>query len=83
MPMNGHPVTPLLTEQRRRILDTVRDFYRDHGFAPTVRELATETGLAVSSVQHQLVQLQRMGWIRRHPSRSRALVVLNPTMGGE
>jgi repressor LexA len=35
----------------------------------------------LSSVQHQLEQLQRMGWIRRHPGRARALVVLDPATG--
>lgn len=78
---NTAPVVPLLTVQRQRVLNTIRGFYTEHGFAPTVREIADEVGISLSSVQHQLEQLQRMGWIRRHPGRARALIVLDPATG--
>jgi repressor LexA len=78
---NTGQVVPLLTVQRRRVLDAIRAFYAEQGYAPTVRELADGVGISVSAVHHQLEQLQRMGWIRRHPNRSRALVVLDPTTG--
>ena len=75
------PAVPLLTVQRQRILAFIRRFHSEHGFAPTVREIGDEVGMGASVVQHHLNQLQRMGWIRRHPNRSRALVVLDPTTG--
>jgi SOS-response transcriptional repressor LexA len=74
-------VVPLLTDQRRRILDVIRGFYAEHGSTPTIREIGAETGRSASSVQYQLGQLQRMGWISRHPTLARSLVVLDPATG--
>ena len=77
-------VVPLLTPRQTRILTFIRGYYTQHGWAPSLREIADGCGLASpSSVNYQLGELQRMGWIRRHPNRSRALVVLNPADGSE
>jgi repressor LexA len=75
-------VTTLLTSRQRRILNAVRDYYQEHGYPPSLREIATLAGLSSpSSVQYQLGELERMGWIRRHPNRPRALIVLDPSDG--
>jgi len=79
---NAAPVVPLLTPQRQRVLSAIRDHYALHGYAPSVRDVAEAVGVAVSTAQFQIEQLHRMGWIRRHPGRSRALVVLDPATGG-
>jgi repressor LexA len=78
------PVVPLLTVRQRRILEFIREFYAANGFAPTLREIAVGVGLgSPSTVLYQLGELQRMGWVRRHPGLPRALVVLNPADGRE
>lgn len=77
------PAIPLLTYTRRRILSVIREYYTANGYAPSIREIGDQVGLSVSAVQHQLVQLERMGWIRRDPNRPRALVVLDPATGRE
>ncbi len=76
------PVVPLLTRRQQDILTFIRGHYAEHGWAPSMREIADGCGLAsLSSVTHQLGQLERAGWISRAPNRSRALVVLNPADG--
>jgi repressor LexA len=76
------PVVPLLSVRQRRILEFIREFYGANGFAPTLREIAVGVGLgSPSTVLYQLGELQRMGWVRRHPGLPRALVVLNPADG--
>lgn len=77
-------VTPLLTVRQRRILDGIRGYYALNGYAPSVREIAGFAGLSsASAAVYQLRELERIGWIRRHPNRPRALVVLDPATGGE
>lgn len=74
-------VVPLLTRTQRRVLEAIRDYAQANGYAPSLREVGGLTGLAVSAVQYQIGQLEQKGWIRRHPHRPRALVVLNPATG--
>jgi repressor LexA len=77
-------VVTLLAYRQAEVLNAVRDYQQEHGYAPTLREIGALSGLdSPSSVRYHLDQLQRMGWIRRHPNRSRAIVVLDPATGGE
>jgi repressor LexA len=76
-------VAPLLSPTQVRVLNVIRDYYRANGYAPSLRDIAAATGLAVSGVQYQVGQLQAKGWIRRHPNRPRTLVVLNPADGSD
>lgn len=77
-------VTPLLTVRQRRILTAIRGYYQANGYAPSLREIGAESGLdSPSSVRYQLGVLERMGWVRQHPGRPRALVALDPTDGSE
>lgn len=77
------PVLPLLSTRQRRIIAVIRDFAVEYGYAPTVREIAESSGLTPSACWYQINQLARKGWIRRHPRRPRALVVLDPDDGTE
>ncbi len=76
-------VIPLLTPTQHRVLSAIRDHFTAHGYPPSIRELAASVGLSVSTVSYQLGRLQQMGWIRRHPNRSRSIVVLDPDTGAE
>ncbi len=50
-----------------------------NGYPPSMREIGEAAGLASpSSVKYQLEALEEKGWIRRDPSRGRALEVLTP-----
>jgi repressor LexA len=50
-----------------------------NGYPPSMREIGEAAGLSSpSSVKYQLEALEAKGWIRRDPSRGRALEVLTP-----
>lgn len=53
----------------------------DHGFAPTLRELASALGLSVTTVADQLASLERKRIIAREPYTARSLRVRDPTPG--
>ena len=49
------------------------------GYPPSMREIGDIVGLAsLSSVTHQLGQLEKWGYLRRDPRRPRAMEVLRP-----
>lgn len=77
------PVAPLLTVTQRRVLEAIRSYARVHGRLPSLRGISARTGLVPSAALDQVRRLHEMGWIRRHPHRPRALVVLDPATGGE
>ena len=65
-----------LTERQRKILATIRTGIANHGFPPTVREIAQAVGLtSPSSVHYQLDTLEAAGLIQRNNRRSRAIEV--------
>ncbi|MFD9904048.1 transcriptional repressor LexA [Streptomyces sp. NPDC059063] len=62
-----------LTTRQRRIVDHIVDSVRDRGYPPSMREIGQAVGLAsTSSVAHQLLTLERKGFLRRDPQRPRA-----------
>ena len=68
-----------LTPRQRRILEAIKVAMEERGYPPSMREIGEAAGLASpSSVKYQLEALEAKGWIRRDPSRGRALEVLTP-----
>lgn len=64
-------------ERRADILDTIEGFWAEHGFAPTVREVAADIGLSVTETHRHLTVLRRQGdvtWVERRPRTLRAAV---------
>jgi len=74
------PVGPAgLTARQRRVLEVIRDWVERFGYPPSVREIGDAVGLAsTSSVHHQLRTLERKGYLRRDPNRTRAVDVRGP-----
>ena len=69
-----------LTQRQLKILEAIRSAMEIKGYPPSMREIGEAAGLASpSSVKYQLEALEEKGWIRRDPSRGRALEVLSPT----
>lgn len=63
-----------LTERQAKILEHIRDVTRARGYPPSVREIGEAVGLSSSSTVHNhLNQLERRGLIRRDPSKSRTV----------
>jgi repressor LexA len=78
------PATPprkALTAKQESILAAIQASIAQSGYPPSMREIGDAVGLkSLSSVTHQLNQLELAGRIRRDPNRPRALEVLgDPT----
>ena len=68
-----------LTPRQLKILQAIKIAMDEKGYPPSMREIGEAAGLASpSSVKYQLEALEEKGWIRRDPSRGRALEVLTP-----
>ena len=65
-----------ITTRQQRILDVIADAVRDRGYPPTVREIGEAVGLTSSSSVHaQLANLERLGLLRKDPTKPRAMVL--------
>ncbi len=63
-----------LTDRQAQILEYIRKISRTRNYPPSVREIGQAVGLASSSTVHNhLNQLERRGLIRRDPSKSRTV----------
>jgi repressor LexA len=75
-PTGGDPVpaeTPL-TARQQEIWQFLVEYVDGHGYPPTVREIGEEVGLASPSTVHaHLANLERVGLIRRDPTKPRAI----------
>lgn len=68
-----------LTIRQKKILETIQRAIGNNGYPPSMREIGDSVGLAsLSSVTHQLGQLEKLGYIRRDPRRPRAMEILLP-----
>jgi repressor LexA len=72
----GVPVTSNLTERQRGILNFIESETQQRGYPPSVREIGEAVGLTSTSTVHaHLASLQRMGYLRRDPTKPRAIEV--------
>ncbi|WP_076347872.1 transcriptional repressor LexA [Alicyclobacillus vulcanalis] len=66
-----------LTARQRAILEFIKKNIREKGYPPSVREIGEAVGLASSSTVHgHLERLQQKGYLRRDPTKPRALELL-------
>jgi repressor LexA len=64
----------MLTKRQREIYDYALRYVDRHGYPPTVREIGEAVGLASPSTVHaHLANLERAGYLRRDPTKPRAL----------
>ncbi len=67
-------MTDQLTERQNKILDYIRYVTKVRNYPPSVREIGEAVGLSSSSTVHNhLNQLERRGLIKRDPSKSRTV----------
>ncbi len=72
-----------LTERQRQVLAFIDDEISRRGYPPSVREIGEAVGLSSPSTVHaHLAALQDKGYLRRDPSKPRAIeVALEPSTG--
>ena len=71
-----------LTKRQQEIFDFIKRYAAEHGYPPTVRDIGKAVGLASSSTVHaHLANLERLGMLRRDPSKPRAIELLDRAMG--
>src|SRR5580692_11650461 len=72
-----------LTGKRREILDFIAAELRERGYPPSVREIGEAVGLTSSSTVHtHLTTLQKQGYLRRDPTKPRALTLSYDEVSG-
>ncbi len=68
-----------LTSRQKAILDYINEQVRTKNYPPSVREICKEMSLSSSSTVHShLRALERKGFIKRDPTKPRAIEILHP-----
>ena len=66
-----------LTTRQQQIFDFIKRYTHEKGYPPTVRDIGRAIGLTSSSTVHaHLANLERLGLLRRDPTKPRAMEVL-------
>ena len=66
-----------LTKRQQEIFDFIGRYSAKHGYPPTVRDIGSAIGLTSSSTVHaHLANLEKVGLLRRDPTKPRAIEVL-------
>ncbi len=66
-----------LTKRQQEIFEFIKRYSSQHGYPPTVRDIGKAIGLTSSSTVHtHLSNLEKIGLLRRDPSKPRALELL-------
>jgi repressor LexA len=65
-----------LTPRQREVLEVIEQYQRERGFPPSVREIGKAVGLTSPSTVHaHLSALQKLGFLKRDPTKPRAIEV--------
>ncbi|WP_409368591.1 transcriptional repressor LexA [Lysinibacillus sp. 38-6] len=68
-----------VSKRQEDILAFIKEEVRAKGYPPSVREIGEAVGLASSSTVHgHLARLEQKGYIRRDPTKPRAIEILEP-----
>ena len=69
--------------RRSEILTYVRGYTREHGWAPTISEIALAVGLvSPNSTRNHLQRLVADGFMRMEPRQARAIALVDPAPDG-
>ena len=71
-----------ISAKQQRVLEYIRSFTREHGYPPAVRDICQGLGLKSTSTAHgYLERLEKNGFIRRDPSKTRAIELIEEDNG--
>jgi repressor LexA len=75
-PTGGTVSQLTITDRQQQILEMIERHLRDRGYPPSVREIGEAVGLASPSTVHShLATLEKLGYLRRDPTKPRAIEV--------
>lgn len=78
MKHGGYYLMHTLSKRQEAILNYIKEQVQLKGYPPSVREIGQAVGLASSSTVHgHLSRLEKKGFIRRDPTKPRAIEVMN------
>ncbi len=72
-----------LTEIQRKILDFLKAYTGNHGYPPTVREIGERFKIFWPAARKHLQSLERKGFVRLNPTRSRGIEIVGFQFSGE
>ena len=71
-----------LTKRQQEIFEFIKKYSAKYGYPPTVRDIGKAVGLASSSTVHaHLANLEKLGLVRRDPTKPRAIELLDRAVG--
>ena len=71
-----------LTKRQQEIFDFIKKYSAKYGYPPTVRDIGKAVGLASPSTVHaHLANLEKLGLVRRDPTKPRAVELLDRAVG--
>lgn len=71
-----HNFLSTLTSRQNEIFSFLKNFAQKNGFAPSIREIGDNFHIAPSSTLAHLKALEKKGYIKRVPAKSRCLEIL-------
>jgi hypothetical protein len=75
-PLSSHGKGGVMGSSTLKVWRAIAQFITTHGFAPTIRELSAEVGIAYSGVNYQIALLAEYGVLKRTPGHRRTIVLL-------
>ena len=74
----------MLKDREQKILNYMKNEIKAKGYPPTVREICAALGIKSTSTAHKdIANLVKQGYIRKDPSKPRALMVVDPEDANE
>lgn len=68
-----------LKDRERKILIYMKNEIKSKGYPPTVREICADLNIKSTSTTHKdIANLEKKGYIRKDPSKPRALMIMDP-----
>ncbi|MFA6587616.1 MAG: transcriptional repressor LexA [Patescibacteria group bacterium] len=74
-------MAPILHKQKRAILDFLKKYMQEHGYAPTLTEIAKAFDLSsLATVHEHLTFLEKSGFIKRDKNNTRGIEIIEPDL---
>jgi DNA-binding LacI/PurR family transcriptional regulator len=72
-----------ISESQVKVLTSIIDWVKEHGYSPTLRELSDLTGFSsISTIKHHLKKLQELEYIQVKKGTYRSIVLLQENLNG-